>query len=90
MADCKLRPQLPTPDLRDELDKGKYFRLPGHEAITYWTNWMAEMEERDWRFIKKEESTRFGSLWTMGERRQESAKDDSEVFKVEMVKREAD
>lgn len=50
--------------------------------ITYWTNWMAEMEERDWRFIKKEESTRFGSLWTTGDRRQESVKDDSEVLRL--------
>lgn len=74
---------MPTHDLQDEPDKGKYFRSPGHEGmITYWTNCMAEIEEGDLRFIKREESTRFGSLWAMGDRRQDSVKDDSEVLKL--------
>lgn len=71
---------MPTHDLQDELNKGKCFRLPGHEGLAYWTNWMAEMEERDLRFIKRDKSTRFGSLWAMGDRRQENVKDDSDGF----------
>lgn len=49
--------------------------------IKYQTNWMAETEETELRFIKKEESTRFGSLWTMGDRGQEIVKDDSSRLK---------
>ena len=49
--------------------------------IKYQTNWMAETEETELRFIKKEESARFGSLWTMGDRGQEIVKDDSSRLK---------
>ena len=42
--------------------EGYRFREPGYEVmIKYWAKWTAEMEETDLRFMKKEESTRFGN-----------------------------
>lgn len=59
--------------------------------MKYWAKQMAEMEETDLRPIKKNESTTFGSLWTMGDGRQETVKDDSKVSRLKLGRRcEAD
>lgn len=45
---------------------------------------MAEMEETDLRFIKKEESTRFDRQWPTGERGQEAVKDNSKTSRLKL------
>lgn len=52
--------------------------------MKYWAKQMAEMEETDLRPIKKNESTRFGSLWIMGDGGQETVKEDSKVSRLKL------
>ena len=56
--------------------------------MKHWTKCMSEMEETDLRFIEKQGSTRFGSLWTMGDTGQQTVKDDSEVSGLKLGRTE--